>query len=193
MTPKSQVQGSDRIGIKRKRLRFFIVEDSVTVDPRVGHYDLSVYVALCYFANSATGECWPGTGTIAKVARCSRDTVIRAIRRLCEMGYLEKHIRKGIGSSFLSNLYVITGKRVVVARKDEGSRCGRQGGGSPGGNEQENRTNKKWPVHADTDSERQLAISSWSDLEVYESEHPQETADSQEKRLLCRRRLGLAS
>lgn len=72
---------------------FFIVENAIEDDFRLDKpYHISTYNALCRFADKE-GECFPSLPTLAKYARCSEPTVIKALDKLRECGHILKTAR----------------------------------------------------------------------------------------------------
>lgn len=74
--------------------------------------NVSAYGKLIYFVLSKyagrDGTCWPAIKTIADAAGVSRPTVIKAIKELKEIGYLEIHRRvSGENGADISNLYYL--------------------------------------------------------------------------------------
>ena len=86
-------------------LRFSIVPEWV-LDSDLSDKALRIYVVLARYADSETLECFPSLPTIAKRARCSKSSVIRALDDL------EKHQaivrRRRVGEKgFQSTVYVV--------------------------------------------------------------------------------------
>lgn len=79
----------------------------------------TVFFWVCSYANDA-GQCWPSRSTLASNAGCSVDSVDNAIKKLIELGLLEKTTRTD-GESKIPNLYQI---RLVADDIGEGSRYG---------------------------------------------------------------------
>lgn len=82
----------------------------------------TVFVWICSYANE-DGECWPSRSLLARNASCSVDSVDNAIKKLVELGLLEKTSRTD-GESKITNLYQI---RLVADTIGQGSRYGRLG------------------------------------------------------------------
>ena len=64
----------------------------------------SVLLALAFFKNDRTGECFPSTAKIASVARRSQNIVRVAIKRLEELGYVEANQAPGLRRFFVIHL-----------------------------------------------------------------------------------------
>lgn len=64
----------------------------------------SVLLALAFFKNDRTGECFPSTAKIASVARRSQNIVRAAIKRLEELGYVEANQAPGLRRFFVIHL-----------------------------------------------------------------------------------------
>ncbi len=61
-----------------------------------------VGIALCHYFNTKTGDAWPSISRLEEDAGTSRRTVIRALKKLEQAGYLKAQRARGRGQS---NLY----------------------------------------------------------------------------------------
>jgi hypothetical protein len=95
---------SDSVGVERRRLPFTLIENIVLEDQDLGPVDILVYIALAKHADS-DGVCWPSMATLAKLARCARETVARSISRLEARGYLKRTPRFRPDGGVTSNAY----------------------------------------------------------------------------------------
>jgi GntR family transcriptional regulator len=102
---------NERIGVRRKRLPFTQLENSIFEDQLLGKEHLLVYWTLAYHADKDGGDCWPSLATIAKESRCSRAKVIEVIKDLVTAGYITKEARHDPAGDRTSNAYVLLGKR----------------------------------------------------------------------------------
>ena len=86
---------------------FFRVHDHIfshSLAPR----DIAVYCCLCKHRNSDTGVAFPSRKTIARECGISKtDTVDKALKRLCEVGLIEKHHQYTPNGGYKSNIYTI--------------------------------------------------------------------------------------
>lgn len=57
----------------------------------------SVYLWICRRSDK-NGECFPSISKIAKDAGVSKNTVIRSVKKLCDLGILEKTKRRKMGT-----------------------------------------------------------------------------------------------
>ncbi len=73
------------------------ISNQVMDDQRLGRLEMAVYQGITRHANPKTGESWPSTETIARYARCSRNSVFKALKRLVELGYLVMKSGQGRG------------------------------------------------------------------------------------------------
>ena len=73
----------------RRLHSYSIIADAVLDDPRVGRPELLVYIALCRCADRE-GSCYPSYATIAAIARLSVEQTQQAIKRLVDLGILQK-------------------------------------------------------------------------------------------------------
>ncbi len=86
---------------------FTIIENSVIEDERLLPSEKLVYIVLSKFA-SQERCCFPSLSTISKLSGYSKSTVVRAIRRLCSLGYLTKEKRKDKVRGNISTFYTLT-------------------------------------------------------------------------------------
>lgn len=96
--------GKESIGVERRRLPFTLIENAILEDQELRAVDVMVYLALAKHANGE-GVCWPSMSTLGKLARCSRETVARSIKRLVARGYLQRTARYRPDGGVSSNVY----------------------------------------------------------------------------------------
>ena len=84
-----------------------MVENSVIEDEKLLPSEKLVYVVLSKFA-SQERSCFPSLSTISKLSGYSKSTVVRAINRLCHLGYLTKERRKDEARGNISTFYTLT-------------------------------------------------------------------------------------
>src|SRR5208283_3936170 len=95
---------SDSIAVERRRLPFTLIETVILEDHALGPVDILVYLALAKHADGE-GTCWPSMATIAKLARCARETVARSLKHLEARGYLKRTARFRPDGGVTSNAY----------------------------------------------------------------------------------------
>lgn len=89
-----------------KRNGFFMVSNRIFdfgLTPRT----FAVYCCLLRHKNQTTNECWPSRETIAKMCRCTRRTVDKAMHELCDSGLIKKEERFADDGRRTSNLYTV--------------------------------------------------------------------------------------
>jgi len=64
--------------------KFVMVDNEVmdTLLPKVGHLAFSVYMVMKRYANKDTDMCFPSIDTISEMCRCSRASVVKAVKTL---------------------------------------------------------------------------------------------------------------
>lgn len=107
------------------------LDESVTADVKfaqVPHWVLELplsdkavrlYAILSKYADNADGTSYPGRGTLAKLMRCHRTSVDRAVQELIDAGCITKQVRFKEGK-FTSSLYTV--KRIPPSSTSECSR-----------------------------------------------------------------------
>ena len=93
--------------------RFVMVNYNTVMGGQLTAYEIAVYVVLCAFASSTEKTCFPSYATLATKAGCSRCTVIRAVARLEELGFIVKQGQTSKKGDPTSNRYLI--RAVVTA------------------------------------------------------------------------------
>ena len=92
----------------RKRKFIMISQQAVMRDRKLTQMpELTVYLALCGFADNETKESYPSIKRIAEIALCSERSVSRALKKLEEVGYIEVRKRKDSRGFTTSNQYVL--------------------------------------------------------------------------------------
>ncbi len=86
---------------------FTMVENSVIEDERLLPSEKLVYAVLSKFA-SQERSCFPSLSTLSKLSGYSKSTVVRAINRLCCLGYITKERRKDEVRGNISTFYTLT-------------------------------------------------------------------------------------
>ena len=109
-----------------RRFPFVITPLWVVDHPEVTALDVAVYIAIKRHADSA-GEAYPSRARIAEVAKCSVDTVDRAVKRLIDIGALEKEVRRKPNGDPTSNMYTIHEEPEGYRSQRQGSRSQRPG------------------------------------------------------------------
>jgi hypothetical protein len=92
----------------RRLSPFTIVPVRLIDDPDLGSYEKLIYMVLCRFADNQTKHCFPSLARVAELAKCSRPTVVKSIRKLIEMGWVKKFKREMEHGQHYSNIYVLT-------------------------------------------------------------------------------------
>jgi len=107
------------------------LDESVTADikfAQVPHWVLELplsdkavrlYAILSKYADNADGTSYPGRGTLARLMRCHRTSVDRAVQELIEAGCITKQVRFREGK-FTSSLYTV--RRIPPRSADAPSR-----------------------------------------------------------------------
>ena len=83
----------------------------------------SVLLALAFFKNDRTGECFPSTDRIATTARRSPNVVRSAIKRLEQLGYLETKQVPGLRRFFVIHLERLPSKVEPLSDSEPLSDC----------------------------------------------------------------------
>ena len=109
-----------------RRFPFVVTPLWVVDHPDVTPLDVAVYVAIKRHADG-DGEAYPSRARIAELAKVSVDTVDRAVKRLIEIGALEKEVRRKKNGDPTSNLYTIHEEPVGYRSQRQGSRSQRPG------------------------------------------------------------------
>lgn len=87
---------------------FTVVPNYVITDDKVDQWGMLAYIALRHFMSMDKGMvCYPSMKTLAKIARCSKDSVRRGIKVLRDAGYVEVRSRLSKDGDQTSNLYVL--------------------------------------------------------------------------------------
>jgi hypothetical protein len=87
--------------------KFAFVPASALNDHRLSKTDILILLAVGRFANARTGEAFPSQQKLASLARCSRQTANRTLKRLSGFGWLEISARKTKYGGRGTNLYRI--------------------------------------------------------------------------------------
>ncbi len=88
---------------------FTIVENFILEDERLDNYDRMSYIALCYYSNTTTKECFPSQKALMDIAGCSRSRLKKSLRRLEKAGYIDIKRRKEEGRNNKTNIYTLKG------------------------------------------------------------------------------------
>lgn len=89
-----------------KRNGFFMVSNRIFdfgLTPRT----FAVYCCLLRHKSQTTNDCWPSRETIARMCRCTRRTVDKALHELCDIGLVKKEKRYAADGRRTSNLYTV--------------------------------------------------------------------------------------
>lgn len=79
----------------------------------------SVYMWICFHSDSKTGECWPSIKTVAKEAGVTDRTVTKALKKLEEVGILERN-RRYKDNVEITSIYKVVCMGVVNSFHDGG-------------------------------------------------------------------------
>ncbi|EEK53310.1 helix-turn-helix domain-containing protein [Bacillus cereus] len=93
--------------IDRRRRVFFMIDNEIVDDARLSHKEMAVYMVLCRHLNQETGSCFPSLPTIGKKVGMSKNTVIKALNNLIEIGYVTKEKRSSKEQGDMSNVYYV--------------------------------------------------------------------------------------
>ena len=99
----------------RRERPFVVVDYAVVMSGQLSVYELAVYLALCAYADSREGTCFPSYQTIAGKAGCSRRKAIDAVARLESLGLIRKEVRKNPCGDNTSNLYTVVAAPPIAA------------------------------------------------------------------------------
>lgn len=98
-----------KLSNRRKKLydkgNYTQIENEILKDKKLSQSAKLAYVILCMHSDNDTDICYPSYNLLTKEMKCSKTTVIKAIKELVHRGYIEKTRRKG----FRSNVYAIKG------------------------------------------------------------------------------------
>lgn len=87
---------------------FACIDFTVLDDERLSPIEKVVFCLLCRFTNWQNRECYPSIKIIAKKANCSERSVVNALKKLIELGLIERRERFNNGRQTTS-LYKIIG------------------------------------------------------------------------------------
>ncbi|AQQ66157.1 DnaD domain protein [Bacillus cereus] len=93
--------------IDRRRRGFFMIDNEIVDDARLSYKEMAVYMVLCRHLNQETGSCFPSLPTIGKKVGMSKNTVIKALNTLIEIGYVTKEKRSSKEQGDMSNVYYV--------------------------------------------------------------------------------------
>ncbi|PEU21531.1 DNA replication protein [Bacillus wiedmannii] len=93
--------------VDRRRRGFFMIDNEIVDDTRLTHKEMAVYMVLCRHLNQETGSCFPSLPTIGKKVGMSKNTVIKALNTLIEIGYVTKEKRSSKEQGDMSNVYYV--------------------------------------------------------------------------------------
>ncbi|MDA1636496.1 DnaD domain protein [Bacillus cereus] len=93
--------------IDRRRRGFFMIDNEIVDDARLSHKEMAVYMVLCRHLNQETGSCFPSLPTIGKKVGMSKNTVIKSLNALIEIGYVTKEKRSSKEQGDMSNVYYV--------------------------------------------------------------------------------------
>ncbi|MBQ7544899.1 MAG: helix-turn-helix domain-containing protein [Synergistaceae bacterium] len=97
-------------GKNTKGYWFACVDGKVIVDPALSPFDKAVFAVLCSHADSDDRECYLKVATIAHEAGCSERSVQNSLKKLEELGIIERKARFE-NNKQLSSLYRIIGDK----------------------------------------------------------------------------------
>ena len=95
------------LGIEKKSWYFFRYQELVIDDENLSAYDKATYGAICKYADSKTGICYPSLKTLSKKAGCSKPRLIKSIKNLIEAGYIKKEKRQNEKKGNINNIYKV--------------------------------------------------------------------------------------
>lgn len=91
--------------------RYAFVPAEALAGERLTKTDLLVLLALGRFANARTGEAFPSQRKVAALARCTRQTVNRTVKRLAAFGWVDIQARSNERGGRTSSLYRLSFNR----------------------------------------------------------------------------------
>jgi hypothetical protein len=93
--------------IDNRKMNFTMVENALIDSKELDVYEKLTYIVLCRFAKD--GQCFPSYQTIADKVGCGRKKAIDSVKKLLELGVVNKHCRKNEFDENTSNIYYIEG------------------------------------------------------------------------------------
>ena len=109
-----------------RRFPFALVPLWMVDHPDITPIDVAVYVSIKRHADQQ-GEAYPSRARIAELAKLSVDSVDRSVKRLIDVGVLEKEVRRKKNGEPTSNLYTIHEEPEGYRSQRQGSRSQRPG------------------------------------------------------------------
>jgi DNA-binding transcriptional ArsR family regulator len=93
--------------------------------PEIGVYGFAVYMLLCRYADSDTGQCFPSVGAMAAKLKISQPTVRAALEKLKEVKLITiRHRRKEHDGKVVNLTSIYTILAVKKGQKEEGTKPG---------------------------------------------------------------------
>lgn len=89
---------------EKRRRGFTMFPNSLLYEKEVGVYGILVYLVLCFYAMDKV-SCYPSINTIARKAKCSRNTVMKYLKKLEALDLIQ--IQKAKPNSLQTNTYII--------------------------------------------------------------------------------------
>jgi hypothetical protein len=113
----------NRMEFLQDNLRVFVVPVDILESIDLTTHEKMVYIVLRSFANPHKPQVFPSYETIARLGSMTRRHAINCVRRLVELGYINKEVRLDVSKNRkiknTSNLYTLQ-----KVKKDLGSECG---------------------------------------------------------------------
>lgn len=99
----------------------FILVPSKYLLKQVDAISQSIFLWLCDHIDRETNTCYPSIRRLAELSNVSKNTVKDRIKKLENIGLIEKTIRKKKDGTNRSNLYMILIDEKIPIKKDDGS------------------------------------------------------------------------
>lgn len=98
---------------KIQRKDFFIVSNKI-FDLNLSANTITVYCCLLMFADRENLSCFPSHRMICKKCNLSKNTVIKCLKKLEEIGLVQVKSRKRWNNSNSSNMYYLSDLSAVI-------------------------------------------------------------------------------
>src|SRR5437867_10926456 len=100
---------ADRVAVEdRREAGWWWAPNAVVDDPRLNLVAIGVYGLLARHANGQR-RCWPSTRRLARLGGVGQTTVLRALRRLEETGFISVERRQSEHGDHDVSVYVLVG------------------------------------------------------------------------------------
>src|SRR5699024_11510940 len=97
----------ERIVLDRRSVEFVMGTRKVIEDRSLKASDKSLYMALCFYADNKTSECFPSRKTLWETAGISDKTFRKSLDTLKDKGYIDVVNRYRKDGGRMSNTYIL--------------------------------------------------------------------------------------